>query len=78
VARVVGVQSEIELPFAGLHQLCAPLLSGAESLPVRQHDALRTASGLAPGPPDRFLVGLAVLSLLSEVAGGTPADLRDR
>jgi DNA-binding CsgD family transcriptional regulator len=73
VARAVGMQSEMELAFAGLHQLCAPLLSGADSLPTPQHDALRTAFGLAAGPPpDRFLVGLAVLSLLSEVAGERP------
>ena len=79
VARAVGVQSEMELAFAGLHQLCAPMLSRAASLPVPQHDALRTAFGLAAGPPpDRFLVGLAVLSLLSEVAGERPADLPGR
>src|SRR5215831_1862944 len=73
VARALGVQSEMELAFAGLHQLCAPLLSGAESIPVPQHDALRTAFGMAAGPPpDRFLVGLAVLSLLSEVARERP------
>jgi DNA-binding CsgD family transcriptional regulator len=73
VARAVGVQSEMELAFAGLHQLCAPLMGRAESLPVPQHDALRTAFGLAAGPPpDRFLVGLAVLSLLSGVAGDCP------
>jgi DNA-binding CsgD family transcriptional regulator len=73
VARAVGMQSEMELAFAGLHQLCAPLLSSAESLPAPQCDALRTAFGLAAGPPpDRFLVGLAVLSLLSEVAGERP------
>jgi DNA-binding CsgD family transcriptional regulator len=73
VARAVGVQSEMELAFAGLHQLCAPMLSRAESLPVPQRDALRTALGIAAGPaPDRFLVGLAVLSLLAEVAGEQP------
>jgi DNA-binding CsgD family transcriptional regulator/tetratricopeptide (TPR) repeat protein len=73
VARAVGVQSEMELAFAGVHQLCAPFLSGAESLPVPQRDALRIAFGMAAGPPpDRFLVGLAVLSLLSEVAGDRP------
>jgi DNA-binding CsgD family transcriptional regulator len=73
VVRAVGVQSEMELAFAGVHQLCAPMLSGAESLPLPQHDALRTAFGLAAGPPpDRFLVGLATLSLLSEVAGERP------
>jgi DNA-binding CsgD family transcriptional regulator len=73
VARAAGVQTEMELAFAGLHQLCAPLLSRAGQLPVPQRDALRTAFGLAAGPPpDRFLVGLAVLSLLSEVAGEEP------
>ena len=73
VARAAGVQSEMELAFAGLHQLCAPMLDRAERMPVPQRDALRTAFGLAAGPPpDRFLVGLAVLSLLSEVAGERP------
>ena len=73
VARAVGVQSEMELAFAGLHQLCAPMLGGAERLPAPQRDALRTALGIAAGPPpDRFLVGLAVLGLLSEVAGERP------
>src|SRR6266851_4120875 len=73
VARAVGVQSEMELAFAGLHQLCAPMLSRAERLPVPQHDALGTAFGLSAGPPpDRFFVGLAVLSLLSEGAGDRP------
>src|SRR6202044_2698831 len=69
VARAAGVQSEMELAFAGLHQLCAPLLEHAESLPVPQREALRTAFGVSAGPvPDRFLVGLAVLGLLSETA----------
>jgi hypothetical protein len=69
----VGVQTEMELAFAGLHQLCAPMLGRAGHLPVPQGDALRTAFGLAFGlPPDRFLVGLAALSLLSEVAGERP------
>jgi DNA-binding CsgD family transcriptional regulator len=73
VARVVGVQSEMELAFAGLHQLCAPMLDHLGRIPGPQHDALRTALGIAAGsPPDRFLVGLAVLSLLSEVAGERP------
>ena len=73
VARASGVQSEMELAFAGLHQLCAPMLGRAGQLPVPQRDALRIAFGLAAGPPpDRFLVGLAVLSLLSEVAGERP------
>ena len=73
VARAAGVQSEMELAFAGLHQLCAPMLDHAESLPVPQREALRTAFGLSAGPvPDRFLVGLAVLGLLSETAGERP------
>jgi DNA-binding CsgD family transcriptional regulator len=73
VARASGAQTEMELAFAGLHQLCAPMLSRAGHLPVPQRDALRTAFGQAAGPPpDRFLVGLAVLSLLSEVAGEQP------
>ena len=73
VARAGGVQSEMELAFAGLHQLCAPMLSLAERLPEPQRDALQTAFGLAAGPPpDRFLVGLGVLSLLSGVAGERP------
>jgi DNA-binding CsgD family transcriptional regulator len=73
VARVAGVQSEMELAFAGLHQLCAPLLDCLEDLPGPQRDALRTAFGISSGPvPDRFLVGLAVLSLLSEAAAKRP------
>jgi hypothetical protein len=73
VARATGVQSEMELAFAGLHQLCAPMLDQADRLPVPQREALRTAFGISAGPPpDRFLVGLAVLSLLSEVAGERP------
>jgi len=73
VARVAGVQPEMELAFAGLHQLCAPMLGCAGRIPGPQRDALRTAFGLAAGPPpDRFFVGLAVLSLLSEVAGERP------
>jgi DNA-binding CsgD family transcriptional regulator len=73
VASAAGMQSEMELAFAGLHQLCAPMLSHADRLPAPQRDALRTAFGLSAGPPpDRFFVGLAVLSLLSEVAGERP------
>ena len=73
VARAAGVQSEMELAFAGLHQLCAPMLDHLERLPEPQRDALRTAFGISAGPaPDRFLVGLAVLGLLSEVAGERP------
>jgi DNA-binding CsgD family transcriptional regulator len=73
VARAAGVQSEMELAFAGLHQLCAPMMDHLEQLPVPQREALRTAFGISAGPvPDRFLVGLAVLGLLSEVAGEQP------
>ena len=73
VASAAGMQSEMEFAFAGLHQLCAPMLSHADRLPAPQRDALRTAFGLSAGPPpDRFFVGLAVLSLLSEVAGERP------
>ena len=69
VLRVVGVQSEMELAFAGLHQLCAPLLDRLGVLPGPQQEALRTAFGMSEGPaPDRFLVGLAVLGLLAEAA----------
>ncbi len=73
VVRAAGVQWEMELAFAGLHQLCAPLLDRLDHLPVPQRDALRTAFGMSEGPaPDRFLVGLAVLGLLSEVAEQQP------
>src|SRR3979490_3339617 len=64
VLRAAGVQSEMELAFAGLHQLCAPMLDRLERLPRPQGDALRTAFGLSAGSaPDRFLVALAVLRL---------------
>ncbi len=73
VVRTTGVQSEMELAFAALQQLCAPMLDRVERLPVPQRVALRIAFGLSAGPaPDRSLVGLAVLSLLSEVAGERP------
>src|SRR5216684_4722506 len=73
IERATGVQSEMELAFAGLQQLCAPMLDHLERLPVPQRDALRTVFGLSAGSaPDRFLVGLAVLSLLSDVAGEQP------
>jgi DNA-binding CsgD family transcriptional regulator/tetratricopeptide (TPR) repeat protein len=73
VVRAVGVESEMELAYASLHQLCAPLLERLERLPAPQRDALRIVFGLSGGrPPDPFLVGLAVLSLLSEVAEQCP------
>jgi DNA-binding CsgD family transcriptional regulator/tetratricopeptide (TPR) repeat protein len=73
VARATGVESEMELAFASLHQLCAPMLDRIERLPAPQRDALGIVFGLSAGPaPDPFLVGLAVLSLLSEVAEQRP------
>ena len=73
VERAAGVQSEMEYAFAGLHQLCAPVLDRLEGVPVPQREALRTALGVSPGSaPDRFLVGLAVLSLLSDLAEQEP------
>jgi DNA-binding CsgD family transcriptional regulator len=73
IARATGIESEMELPFAGLHALCAPMLDRLERLPGPQRDALETAFGLSAGPPpDRFLVGLAVLTLLAEVAEERP------
>ena len=73
VVRAAGVESEMELAFAGLHQLCAPMLERSTRLPDPQRDALGTAFGLSAGAaPDRFLVGLAVLGLLSEVAEEQP------
>src|SRR5258705_10841199 len=63
----------MELAFAGLHQLLAPMLDRLERLPAPQRDALRTAFGLSPGSaPDRFFVALAVLSLLSDAAEEQP------
>ena len=71
--RVAGVESEMELAFAALHQLCSPMLDHLPRLPEPQRDALATALGLRSGsPPDHFLVGLAVLSLLSEAAEDRP------
>ncbi|MFB6892920.1 AAA family ATPase [Kitasatospora sp. NPDC056327] len=91
VLRAVGVESEMELAYAGLHQLCAPLMGGIDRIPGPQRDALSVAFGLSAGSgantggagsaadagsggraPDRFLVGLAVLSLLAEAAEERP------
>ncbi|SDT17307.1 LuxR family transcriptional regulator [Jiangella sp. DSM 45060] len=72
-ARAVGSESEQELAFAGLHQLCLPFLDRLDRLPAPQRDALVTAFGLRAGrPPERFLVGLAVLSLLADAAAERP------
>ncbi|HWC38902.1 MAG TPA: AAA family ATPase, partial [Acidimicrobiales bacterium] len=73
VVRVAGIESEMELAFAVLHQLCVPLLGRLEQLPEPQRAALTTALGLSLGPaPDRFLVGLAALGLLAENATEQP------
>jgi DNA-binding CsgD family transcriptional regulator len=73
VLNATGVQSEMELAFAAVHQLCLPILDDVGSLPAPLCDALRTAFGLSSGAtPDKFLVGLAVLNLLSEVAVQRP------
>ena len=73
VLRAVVVESEMELAFAALHQLCSPLLDRQTRLPGPQRAALETVFGLRTGdPPDRFLVGLAVLSLLSDVSEEGP------
>src|SRR5258708_28300033 len=73
VAAAAGVESEMELAFAGLHQLCAPMLDRLGRLPGPQRDALRARVGVRAGPaPGRVLVGLAVLGLLSEGGGGRP------
>src|SRR5437764_14898538 len=73
VMRAVGVESEMELAFAALQQLCAPMLDRLDRLPAPQQDALGVAFGLRAGnAPDRFLVGLAVLSLLAEAGEEQP------
>jgi DNA-binding CsgD family transcriptional regulator/tetratricopeptide (TPR) repeat protein len=73
LARTVGVQSEMELPYAGVHHLCSPMLGRIDALPSPQWQALQVAFGLQEGsPPDRFLVALAVLSLLAATADASP------
>src|ERR1700752_1008933 len=70
---VAGVECDMELAFAGLQQLCAPLLSHLDELPEPQREALNVAFGRGVGPtPDRFLVGLAVLSLMAAAADDQP------
>ena len=73
VVSAVGVESEMELAYSGLHQLCVPLLDHLDELPVPQRDALATVFGRSSGPaPDRFLVGLAALTLLAQAAEHHP------
>jgi DNA-binding CsgD family transcriptional regulator len=73
VLRTVGNEAEVEVPFAALHQLCAPALAGREQLPAPQRDALGVAFALTTGAaPDRLVVGLAVLNLLAQLAGERP------
>jgi len=73
VARVAGVEPEMDLAFAGLHLLLVPFLGGLERLPAPQREALECAFGLVAGrAPNRFLVGLAVLTLITEAAAQRP------
>jgi DNA-binding CsgD family transcriptional regulator len=73
VAQIAGVEAEMELPFAGLHHLCAPMLAQLDALPDPQQNALRVSFGLSSGDaPNRFLVALAALTLFAEVAGERP------
>src|SRR6266446_9267482 len=73
VLAVTGLESEADLPYAGLHQLLQPVLPSAGALPGPQKDALLTALGMRAGaPPELFLVGMATLSLLDKVAGEGP------
>src|SRR3954462_1579636 len=73
VARAVGVESDMELAFASLHQLCGPMLHRLQRLPAPQRQALEVVFGRSSGAaPDRFLAGLGVLSLMSEMADDRP------
>jgi DNA-binding CsgD family transcriptional regulator len=73
IVRAAGTESEMELPFAALHRLCAQLPDQREELPGPQRDALEITFGMSPGdPPDRFLVGLAVLGTFADVAEALP------
>ena len=76
VAQAVGVESEVELAYSSLHQVCAPMLDQLERLPGPQREALSTVFGLSAGPaPDRFLVGLATLTILAEASEQQPLAL---
>jgi predicted ATPase len=73
IVQAAGAEAEMELAYAGLQQLCAPMLDHLDALPLPQREALSTAFGLSAGdPPDRFFVGLAVLSLCAEAAQDRP------
>src|SRR5215211_1000297 len=73
VAQAVGVESDMELAFAGLHQLCGPMLDRLSRLAAPQRQALEIVFGRnSGGAPDRFLAGLGILSLISEVADERP------
>src|ERR1700760_2040883 len=73
VAQAVGIQAEMEMDFAGLHQLLLPFADGLPTLPAPQRAALETVFGLAAGQAaDRFLVGLATLTLLTDAAERQP------
>ena len=73
ITEVQGIQAEMELPFAGIHRLCSPMLGGVEVLAEPQQHAIRVALGVSPGnSPDRFLIAVAVLNLLSATAEERP------
>jgi hypothetical protein len=79
VARVAGAEAEMDMGFAGLHQLLVPFLGGLEGLPAPQQQALGAAFGLVAGPPpDRFLVGLAALTVLTDAAAERPVQQPER
>ena len=79
VARVAGAEAEMDMGFAGLHQLLVPFLGGLEGLPAPQRQALGSAFGLVAGPPpDRFLVGMAALTVLTDAAAAGPVLVPDR
>jgi DNA-binding CsgD family transcriptional regulator len=73
IVRAVGVEGEVDLPYAGLHQLCRSMSDAISTLPQPQADALGVAFGLSSGEaPSRYIVGLATLSLMSQVAAAKP------
>jgi hypothetical protein len=73
VAAAVGVEPEMELPYSGLHQRCAPMLDRLDRLPARRREALETVFGRKAGaPPDRFLVELSALTLFADAAEDRP------